>query len=122
MKCNYKKYFTLVIYNVFVMFFLQHQKSRSSKSSTKKRKLLNETVSFMVVHPYSISFIFFDIFIKIFFDAIITDRHCFFLFSLFFLSHGNHRLLSYKSSHTMLTYTFIYLQFFCLFLRSLFHL
>ena len=66
-------------------------------------------------------FHFFDIFIKIFFDAI-TDHHCFFFFSLFFLSHGNHRLLSYKSSHTMLTYTFIYLQFFCLFLWSLFHL
>ena len=46
-------------------------------------------------------FHFFDIFIKIFFDAI-TDHHCFFLFSLFFLSHGNHLLLSYESSHILL--------------------
>ena len=53
-------------------------------------------------------FHFFDIFIKIFFDAI-TDHHCFFFFSLFFLSHGNHRLLSYKSSHTICWHILLYI-------------
>ena len=108
------------------MFFFATSKITEFKIIHKKKILLNETASFVVVHPYIPIhrynlFHFFDIFIKIFFDAI-TDHHCFFFFSLFFLSHGNHRLLSYKSSHTMLTYTFIYLQFFCLFLWSLFHL
>ena len=85
-RCNYKKYFTLDIYNFFVMFFCT-SKTMESKI-IHKEKILNKTVSFMVVHPYSISFIFFAIFIKIFFDAI-TDQSFFFFFSLFFLSHGN---------------------------------
>ena len=107
-------------YLMFSSCFFCTSKITSSKHPQKKNIFKWECFVYGCPPLFNL-FHFFDIFIKIFFDAI-TDHHCFFFFSLFFLSHGNHRLLSYKSSHTMLTYTFIYLQFFCLFLWSLFHL
>ena len=53
-------------------------------------------------------FHFFDMFIKIFFDAI-TDHHCFFFFSLFFLSHGNHRLLLHINHLILCWHILLYL-------------
>ena len=111
---------SLSIFNVLIMFFL-HIKNHGVQNHPQKKQNIKWD-SFVYGCPSLFNlFHFFDIFINIFFDAI-TDHHCFFFFSLFFLSHGNHCLLSYKSSHTVLTYTFIYIQFFGLFLWSLFHL